>query len=243
MSGDSSPFSLLRSMPPLDAAALAWFFLIWIGYNLAVDRLLRGTVLLNHHLQVARRGWMRAMLARDNRAPDAILMGHLINSVSFFASATMLLLAALIGILAGVGQTYEAVMGLAFIANTEKWLFEFKILLLTGVFIYAFFKFTWALRQYNYACALIGAAPPPDAPSARTEALAEHTAEVLSLAVTSFNGGLRAYYFALAALAWFVHPVLFMVLAGWMLLVLLRRQLRSRTLRAVRAHTGAMVDD
>jgi uncharacterized membrane protein len=37
---------------------------------------------------------MRAMLARDNRAPDAILMGHLINSVSFFASATMLLLAA-----------------------------------------------------------------------------------------------------------------------------------------------------
>jgi uncharacterized membrane protein len=115
----------------------------------------------------------------------------------------MLLLAALIGILAGVGQTYEAVMGLSFIAQTEKWLFEFKIFLLTGVFIYAFFKFTWALRQYNYACALIGAAPPPDAPSARTEALAEHTAEVLSLAVTSFNGGLRAYYFALAALAWF----------------------------------------
>jgi uncharacterized membrane protein len=182
--------------------------------NLAVDRLLRGTVLLNHHLQFVRRGWMRAMLTRDNRAPDAILMGHLINSVSFFASATMLLLAALIGILAGVGQTYESVMGLSFIAHTEKWLFEFKIHLLAGVFIYTFFKFTWALRQYYYTCALIGAAPPPGAPSARTEALAEHTAEVLSLAVTSFNGGCGPIISPWRRSPGSVHPVLFMILGG-----------------------------
>ena len=49
-----------------------------------------------------------------------------------------------------------------------------------------------------------------------------------------FNRGLRAYFFALAALAWFVHPLLFMVANVYVLYVLHRREFRSKSLKALR---------
>ena len=224
----------LLSVPPLDIAVLVVFFLLWGGYNLTVDWLLQRPFGLNQHMGLVREAWMAAMLKRDDRVIDAILIGHLIHSVTFFASTTMLLVAALVGILAAVNQTFDAVMGLSFTVQTTKPLFEMKLLLLTAIFVYAFFKFTWSLRQYNYACALVGTVPKGVAAD-RLSALSEPAGRVLTLAVINFNGGLRAYYFALAALSWFVHPILFMIVAAWMLLVLVRRQLRSRTFKAIRA--------
>jgi uncharacterized membrane protein len=230
--------NFLFSIPPLDVAALVWFFLLWAGYNLIVDWVLRRPHGLNQHMGLVRQAWMAAMLKRDDRVIDAILIGHLIHSVTFFASTTMLLVAALVGILAAVNQTFEAVMSLSFTIRTTKPLFELKLLLLTAIFVYAFFKFTWSLRQYNYACALVGAVPAGLRP-ARLSGLSEPAGRVLTLAVVNFNGGLRAYYFALAVLSWLVHPVLFMIASAWMLLVLLRRQLRSRTVKAIRAFNQA----
>lgn len=224
----------LLSVPPLDIAALVFFILLWGGYNLTVDWLLRRPFGLNQHMGLVRQAWMAAMLKRDDRVIDAILIGHLIHSVTFFASTTMLLVAALVGILAAVNQTFDAVMGLSFTIRTTRPLFELKLLLLTGIFVYAFFKFTWSLRQYNYACALVGAAP-KDLAADRLSALSEPAGRVLTLAVINFNGGLRSYYFAVAVLSWLVHPVLFMIVTVWMLLVLARRQLRSRTYKAIRA--------
>jgi len=51
---------------------------------------------------LVRNAWMAAMVKRDDRVIDAILIGHLIHSVTFFASTTMLLVAALVGILAAL---------------------------------------------------------------------------------------------------------------------------------------------
>jgi uncharacterized membrane protein len=153
--------------------------------------------------------------------------------VSFFASTTMLIVAALVGVLAAVNQAFLAVMSLTFTVATSRPLFEVKLFLLAAIFVYAFFKFTWALRQYNYACALIGAMPTHVALDRRAQ-LAEPSSRVLTLAVTNFNGGLRAYYFALAVLSWLVHPLLFIAVSTWVALVLVRRQLRSRTFYAIR---------
>jgi uncharacterized membrane protein len=239
---DDGSFRSLLSVPALDAVALAWFFLLWAGYNLIVDWLLKRPLGLNQHMGLVRDAWMAAMSKRDDRVIDALLIGHLIHSVTFFASTTMLLVAALVGILAAVNQTFEAVMGLSFTIKTTKPMFELKLLLLTGIFVYAFFKFTWSLRQYNYACALVGAMPAALAP-ARRPALSDPAGRVLTLAVVNFNGGLRAYYFALAVLSWLVHPVLFMIVSAWMLLVLLRRQLRSRTVKAIRAFNQSALDE
>ena len=89
------------------------------------------------------------------------------------------------------------------------------MLLLVAVFVYAFFKLTWSLRQFNYVAILIGAAPPPsEAGSVDGLSYADNAAEVASRAAEHFNKALRTFYFGLAALSWFVQPYVFMALTA-----------------------------
>ncbi|HYE49198.1 MAG TPA: DUF599 family protein [Azospirillaceae bacterium] len=217
-----------------DLLALAWFFLAWSGFTVVLDHLRVVPPPLNRHMSGIRGAWMRNMVARDNRVMDSMLLGHLISSVSFFASTTALLLAGLLGALAAAEEAHRVISGLGFTVRTTAAVFELKLLLLLVIFVFAFFKFTWALRQYNYACALVGAAPSGKSPEG--EAAAAEAASVLSLAVLSFNGGLRAYYFAFATLGWFVHPLAYAVLTAGILVVLVRRQYFSPAARAVRRY-------
>ena len=46
----------------------------------------------------------------------------------------------------------------------------------------------------------------------------------------SFNRGLRAYFFGLAALAWFIQPWAFVLATSWVVAVLYWRDSRSATL-------------
>ena len=101
------------------------------------------------------------------------------------------------------------------------------------VFIYAFFKFVWSMRQYNYCSILVGAAPAPSDLPEDFEAVGESIAKLASLAAKHSNRGIRAYYFGLAALGWFVHPWLLLGAAVWVVLVLYRREFLSRTKRLV----------
>ena len=50
-----------------------------------------------------------------------------------------------------------------------------------------------------------------------------------------FNQGLRAYYFSLATLAWFVSPWLFMAATTVVVVVLYTREYGSRVLRTLAA--------
>lgn len=59
-------------------------------------------------------------------------------------------------------------------------------------------KLSWALRQLNYTLALIGAAQ-LKSPVAQRDRIAQELSTLLSLAVHSFNAGIRGYHFALAA--------------------------------------------
>src|SRR5208282_1464250 len=93
----------------------------------------------------------------------------------------------------------------------SKELFEEKVLLLALIFIYCFLQFTWGMRQFNYCCILVGAAPSPDDPAEQREVFARQAARLTELGARSFNQGLRGYYFSLATLGWFIHPVAFIV--------------------------------
>jgi uncharacterized membrane protein len=223
-------------LTPLDIAAFLWFVALWQGYTIVFDHALRGRPFgLNQRMKALRRDWMERMLQRDNRITDSALVGHTIHSVTFFASTTMLIIAGLLGVIGGIERAYGVMAEISFTVKTSKPLFELKTLALITLFIYAFFRFTWALRQYNYLCALIGGAPLPPVAEERRRRIADAMATVLTLAVTSFNGGLRAYYFALALLGWFVHPLLLVAFATAMMAILLRRQLLSRTFHAIEA--------
>lgn len=237
------PSAFPSDVATLDLIALLWFMAAWVGFTVVQDHLLSGRRVVNQHLKIVRRHWMERMLERDNRIMDSQLVGHTMNSCSFFASTTMLILAGLVGSFGAIEHAHELVSSLSFTAKTSRQVFEIKMVLLVVVFTFGFFKFTWALRQYNYCCALIGSAPmPPVPPNVRT-GMATAISEALTLAVTALNGGMRAYYFALAVLAWVVGPILFMLATTAVLVVLTRRQAFSPTEKVIRLQTDQLEEN
>lgn len=181
-----------------------------------------------------RQRWMSAMIERDNRMLDVNILGNLLNGAAFFASTSIL---AVGGLFALLGATEEAIailadLPIAVVTTGSAW--QVKVLLLITVLIFAFFKFAWAFRLFNYCSVLIGATPTAGTEPREAEVMAERAARIGTLAARHSNGGLRAYYFAIAGLGWFVHPLVFMAAAVWVIYVIYRRDFRSRSLRALR---------
>jgi uncharacterized membrane protein len=226
-----------------DWLAFILFVVIWIGYGRFADTLPQPLPAgrprnLNAAMHRVRRQWMRRMVSRHDRIVDVVLTGHTVNSISFFASSSMIVIAGLVSTLGSSGGAFRVLESMGFAAPTTQLAMQLKIVGLIAIFVIAFYKFTWALRQYNFLCALIGAAPLPEAhPSQEaTERFADHTARMLSLALTSFNGGIRAFYFAVAWLGWFIHPYAFIAATAFMTAILIKRQLSSGSQSAVEAY-------
>ena len=225
----------------IDVAAFWYFLLAWIGYNAAADHSRWERHGVTAAMDRYRLAWMREMLGRDLRMVDTQIVGNLISGIGFFASATILLVGGLVAVLGAADQAIGTLAELPFAVSTSRSAWEVKVLLLIGVFVYAFFKFAWSYRLYNYCSILIGASPalgpggtPSGALSAAAEAHAQRTVAIVNRASRHFNRGLRAYFFALAALAWFVHPWLMILAATWVVFVLYRREFRSLALAAIR---------
>ena len=56
---------------------------------------------------------------------------------------------------------------------------------------------------------------------------------MLDRAAHSYNYGIRAYYFAMAALAWFINDWIFMAACAVVIFVLFRREFMSNSLQAM----------
>lgn len=228
--------ALTTTMPfltPIDTLALVWFLLCWAAYIIVIDYRRRTRPSLHKFTYAYREEWMLRMLERDNRIADASLIGNLMSSVSFFASTTILIIGSLIAALAATQTAVTVLAELPFTERTtpESWIFKISLLLV--IFIYAFFKFTWSLRQFNYCCILIGAAPLQVSDPQAQRDYARRTARLHALAGDHFNRGLRAYYFALAILAWFIHPWLFMAASTWVAVILKRREFSAPVLKVL----------
>ncbi|MBL8672826.1 MAG: DUF599 domain-containing protein [Alphaproteobacteria bacterium] len=230
------PFDMALS----DALAAAWLLTVWLAYGPLFGGGWRGRRGLNADMHVIRRAWASAIVRRETRFTDAALTGHAIQSVSFFASTSMLVLAALVGMLGNLSWAFRAVHDLGLAGEGGRALFEAKALLLVSVFIYGFFKFTWALRQFNYVLALIGGAPPPGDCGAEADGMVASIAAVLNQASESVNAGIRSYYVALMVLAWVAGPWVCIGVTSGMLSVLLWRQFRSPAARAIAAQARAI---
>jgi uncharacterized membrane protein len=143
----------------------------------------------------------------------------------------MFIIAGLIAVIGARDRAMAVLAELPFAVESSPVLWDLKVLLLIVVFVYAFFKFTWAFRHYNYCLVLVGCVPAPDRLTADSPRVAERLARIASSTARHFNRGIRAYYFGLAALSWFIDPWLFMLLSAWVVLVLYRREFRSRLLQ------------
>ncbi len=103
------------------------------------------------------------------------------------------------------------------------------------VFIYAFFKFTWSIRQHSHSAIVLASIPLPENMDQNEGShQGRRLARLNDLAARHFNDGLRAYYFALAELSWFFSPIVFVVATAWVVLVLYRRKFHSKALEILR---------
>lgn len=218
-------------MPILDMSAAVWFLICWLGYTRFADRRARNKLTLMSAMHKYRMQWMHEMLHRDVRIVDSNIVVILARSATFFASTTIFILAGLLAVL-GTMDTAMAVVGeLRYAVHSTREVWELKLFALLLVFIYAFFKFTWSMRHFNYLSIMIGAAPASNELPEWSESFAERAAKVSSNATNTFNRGLRGYYFGLAFLSWFLHPLAFIVSTTVVVGVLYRREFMSRMLR------------
>ncbi len=220
-------------MTLFDWIALSLFFIAWLGYGPILGLIARRSGSLNDDMLVVRDSWMTAMTHREMRLIDSQLMGHSINSASFFASTNLLLIAAVAGILFGGENALKGFAAVGAEAVPMK-ILEAKLALVLVCLARGFLDFIWSLRQMNYALALIGAAPEIHTETDRV-AYGHAVAQVLNPALGGFSQGVRGYYFALAAAAWLFGPLWLAlgVISAFGLLVW--RQAGSPAAQAVRA--------
>jgi len=224
---------LMRWLPWYDWAAVLWFFVAWTGYATFAKRRAAQKPSILASTNRIRWEWMLQTTKREVRVVDGVVVQNLSTSPSFFASTTILIIGGLLALLSTTEKATELVRDLPFAARTTTLVFDLKLLLLLMVFIYAFFRFTWSMRQYTFGALLIGAAPEPhefDAGVMPREAFADRAGGVMAMAAETFNDGLRAYYMSFAAIAWFFSPLAFAVGTAMVVYVLYQREFHSDVL-------------
>lgn len=225
---------VIKGFSGVDVLALFWFALCWLGYSVYSSKMSRRRTCLSSVMAAHREAWVYGLLRRDNRVGDAALLGNLERNVAFFASSTLLVLAGLVAALGSGDDILAVTENLPFAMAVSEHGWETKLLLLAAIFVYAFFKFSWSLRQYGFASVLIGRAPElAELDEAGARQFSTQAAQVISRAAQAFNVGLRAYYFSLAYLLWFLNPWIFMLGSATVVGVLYRREFRSRVLNAL----------
>ncbi|HVI51538.1 MAG TPA: DUF599 family protein [Candidatus Sulfotelmatobacter sp.] len=223
----------------LDVTALVSVMAMWFCFAWLVERSHWAKLSLTSVVNAQRLEWMLRLTNREARISDASLLGNLMRSMSFFASATVIILGGVAAMLGSADRGYDALRSIPALSLISKELYEEKVLLLGLIFIYSFLQFTWGMRQFNYCCILVGAAPLTSDTQQEKMAFAKMAARVTELGARSFNHGLRGYYFALATLAWFIHPLAYIAAGAAVVLILWRREFHSKTRRAFRGQYGA----
>jgi uncharacterized membrane protein len=210
--------------------ALVWFVVAVLGYQTYAIKASRRKASLAGVLHAYRQRWMVRMIGRDMRMADIGAVANLERYVTLFASSSLLILAGLVTLIGRTDDVVHIVRGIPMLPPQSALEWQFKIFFLALMFVYAFFKFTWSLRQYGFATVLISSAPVVHGDIADDEALMDHVnraAKILSMAANNFNFGLRAYYYSLAVLTWTVHPAVFMVTTTMVVYILYNREFNS----------------
>ena len=211
-----------------DLAALAWFIAAWLGFNVLVELTPLKRRTLSYHMNMHRRGWMEMMSRRPVRIMDVGIAAGLQQGTGFFASTSLLAIGGCFALLTSTDSILKMMSDLGLKGGGNPALWELKVIGLTLIYAYAFFKFGWAYRLFNYATILMGAMPEENAPEEHRRVFAEKSAGIMVLAGTHFNRGQRAFFFSVGYLGWFVDPRVFMATTFFVVCVLARRQFASR---------------
>jgi uncharacterized membrane protein len=211
----------------VDFCALGLLVLAWVVIGWRIENSAPHKLSVSNLMAGFRREWMVQMVTREPRIFDAQLISNMRQGAAFFTSASII---ALGGGLALVGNA-EHLAGLAnelTLEDAPAFVWEFKLLVMLLFVTNAFLKFMWAHRLFGY-CAVLMAAVPNDATDPMARVRADQAAEVNITAGRSFNRGMRATYFGLAASAWLLGPYVLIAATIFTVAVLWRREFASKS--------------
>jgi uncharacterized membrane protein len=224
----------MNVLPTLDLLALGYFIMAWAGYAAAVEWGWQEHGGLNARMHRYREVWMRRTLFREVRIVDIQIIASLQNGTAFFASTTLLAIGGALTLMRSTGEVLNVVTALPFGIQTTPAQWEIKTAGLLVIFIYAFFKFAWAYRLFNYVAIMIGAMPfAADGHTAEAETHVLRTTGLFQSAGQHFNRGQRAFFLALGYLGWFAGPWVLFVSTSAVVVVMWRRQFASTAQRAL----------
>ena len=211
----------------LDLMILTPFLCLWAGYHQYSQLMAKQAESLSSSMLAHRVSATRNVMGKEMKTTGTLILSNIDRNVSFFASTTLLLLASLTGLLAKADVIQQVVNNIphAFPLTTGQ--IYLRLFTLIAIFVYAYFTLTWSMRQSSFASVMIGAGA-----SNNTDndiAYARLTAKLMDYSAHSANEGLRAYYFSLAVLTWFYHPMMFICSCLTVVTVLFRREFSSRT--------------
>ena len=209
---------------------VATFFplVCWFAYNWIVPLVERRHPSLSAIMTMQRRRWV-ANIAHRESPLDAILSGNLMGSVSFFASTSALLVLAIFAAFGQVHSIMDALTAIAFDRIYSVGEVQLHLIVMLVIFVMSFFSFTLALRQFNHFCILVGAL---DHRGEIGDVELNAMTRINALAAQNFNNGIRAYYFAVAGVAWFAAEWLSIAVSLLTVASLIHREFFSTAHRA-----------
>lgn len=213
-----------------DYIALSLFVAAWLVHTYAVESGRFPRISLTQAMNRHRESWMLTMAAREVRIVDTQIMSGLQQGTAFFASSSLIALGGCFALLGASNNVLMLLGDLAIADLNSRRLFEIKVLGLILILAYAFFKFGWAYRLFNYCSILIGAVPmarPGLPPDAETLLAVRRAIRMNQFGGKHFNEGLRAMFFSIGYLGWFIGPPFLLVTTALLLVVLVRRQFFS----------------
>jgi uncharacterized membrane protein len=227
---------VLSLLPWPDWLALVWFFAAWMAYSwfTKTQGIKRNSLIAMTNRY--RSYWMQVATSRDPRVLDGIITQNLSSTPAFFSSTTIIVIGGLFALLGSTDKATELVRDIPFAQRTSVLIFDLKVLIMIGIFVFSFFRFSWSMRQYTFVAQLIGSMPDPkefESGKFDREQFSQRAGRMLGMAAETFNDGLRGYYFAFAVIAWFFSPFAFACATAFVLIILYSREYRSDVLEVL----------
>ena len=218
----------LGGLTMLDAAALAWLAAAYWLIGWMVTHHPRGWRSTGEMVTAYRGIWMLRAARRQPRVTDITLLAMLRNGTSFLASMTMFAIGGAVALLGQIDLLESVAQNIAGGFDAPRSAQQAKLLVLIALLAFAFMKFIWAVRVFGYCGVIMGAMPGDeegDDPE-EIEREAARAAELNRIAARNFNEGLRAIYFSLALLSWFLGPYALLITSTLVTGMLIRREFR-----------------
>jgi uncharacterized membrane protein len=218
----------------VDILAVGFFVIEWVTYGFTLEHTAYGRNSLSSRMNAYREVWARRLLDREARMVDMQVVISLQTGTAFFASTSLLAIGGGLALLRATNDALAVLSKLPIDISPSPALWEIKCVGLILIFIYAFFKFAWSYRLFNYVAILVGAMPlASERDTAEAETHVLRTARLFESAGRHFNRGQRAFFFALGYLGWFVSPWVLFFTTALVVVVTWRRQFASNAWRAM----------